>query len=132
MHAPTHLGQTIGESATFQELFAERTQDSDQPLQESRAKQVVDLLVSACLGTFPGFFQSLGLPSTTEELDQMTPYELATMVFNRWELAEVPTAQTRSVSPEWKRDLLQFCVQAILYRFNILIKPKYRQLFLSE
>lgn len=40
--------------------------------------------------------------------------------------------QTLSVMPDWKRDLFRFCAQAILSRFNILIKPRYRQLFISD
>jgi len=51
--------------------------------------------------------------------------------FCRRDFAEQLAAQTQSVLPEWKRDLLQFCVQAILYKFNVLVKQKYRQLFVS-
>jgi hypothetical protein len=96
------------------------------------ARDVTGFLLSACLRTFPEFFESLGLPTTAETLDQMTPYELATMVFNRWEREEELLEQARSVSPEWKRDVLCFCIQAMLYRFNVLIKPQYSQLFMAE
>jgi hypothetical protein len=129
-HLPAHVRQTTGGSA-FHELFAEKPQEGDIHLDESQAKEAVDWLVLACLEAFPSFFESIGLPSTAEELDRITPYELAIAVFSRWDFAEELALKTQSVLPEWKRDLLQFCVQAILYRFNILIKPKYRQLFVS-
>ena len=129
-HKPSHLGKTTEGSTAFHELFAARPQEVEKSSNESLAKDVVDFLVLACLDAFPILFESLGLPSTTEELDRMTPYELALAVFSRWELPEDLIVQTQSVLPEWKRDLLQFCVQALLYKFNILIKPKYRQLFI--
>lgn len=131
MQAPTHLEQIIGENTVIQELFTESPHEGDIHSQESQSKQVVDLIVSLCLDAYPNFFQSLGLPSTTNELDQITPYELAIAVFGKSDFAEELTVKTQAVSPEWKRDLLQFCVHAMLYRFNVLIKPKYRQLFIS-
>ena len=128
---PARLRRTSGGSPAFHELFAERPPEGNTNSDASQtAKEVVDFLVSAILETFPGFFASLGLPGTAEELDRTTPYELTTAVFKRWELPEELIVQTQSVLPEWKRALLQFCVQAILYKFNILIKPKYRQLFI--
>ena len=65
----------------------------------------------------------------------MTSYELAVAVFSKWDtekdFVDELMAQTRLVLPEWNRDLLEFCAQAILYRFNIQIRPKYEQLFRS-
>jgi hypothetical protein len=116
----------------FHELFAERPPEgSTNPDANQTAKEMVDLLVTTCIETYPSFFNSMGLPCTAEELVRTTPYELASAVFRRWELAEDLLVQTHSVFPDWKRDLFQFCVQAILYKFNILIKPKYRQLFIT-
>jgi hypothetical protein len=125
------LGQAAENSADFHELFTERTDGSVNLNDNQTAKDVVNLLVSAGVGEFPGFFESLGLPSTMDTLNQTTSYELAKALYGKWELAEELEAQTQAVSPEWKRDLLQFCFQAILYRFNILINPKYRKLFVS-
>lgn len=132
MDLRTHLGQITGESVTLDELFAEKTQAEENLSEASQvARKVVDFIVSTCLEIFPDFFESLDLPGTANELDRITPYELAANVFSRGELAAQLTSQTRSILPEWKHDLLQFCVQAILYRYNILLKPKYRQLFIS-
>lgn len=132
MHLPIHSGQITEESATFHELFTEKPQEGEILSDASRvAKKTVDFIVSTCLEMFPDFFESLGLPSTADELDQTTPYELAVSVFSRWEPAVELATQTGSILPEWKHDLLQFCVHAILYRYNILLKPKYRQLFIS-
>ena len=69
-----------------------------------------------------------------DEVEQLKPYDLAIIVFSRWsteaelikELSEyIPF--NLSTSPQ---NLIQFSVQAILYRSNILIKPKYRELFM--
>jgi len=135
---PTHLGRIAREARTpaLQELFAERSPGGERQARESLAKQVVDFLVLACLEAFPDFFESLGLPRTAEELERVTSYELAVAVFSRWhteeEFVHELTMRTRSVSPKWKRSLLQFCTQAILYMFNILIMREYRQLFIEE
>ena len=112
------------------ELFKKKALDSrgDEDMNQP-ARNIVDSLMSACLDAFPGFFASLGLPSSMEAIDRITPYELAVVVFRKWDHAEELTNQTTSVSPKWKRDLLQFCVQAMLYRFNIIITPKYKPLF---
>lgn len=131
-HGLTHLGQITAEAATFHEIFASRSHEGDNNFDESPAKEMVDLFVSSCLEVFPNFFESLGLPNTTEKLDQTTPYELAVAIFTRWELAEELNVQIQLVSPEWKRGILRFCVQAILYRFNIQIKPKYKKLFIPD
>jgi hypothetical protein len=134
---PSHLEQMAGGSATsaLQELFAEKQKEGEQPSAEILAKQVVDFLVPMCLDAFPEFFESLSLPRTAEELDRMTSYELAAAIFSRWDtekdFLDELTVRTRSVLPEWKRDLLQFCARAILYMFNIRIRRKYRQLFIS-
>ena len=130
-NVPACLGKASGGSPAFHELFAERPPEGNtNPDASQTAREAVDFLVTTCLEAFPSLFESLGLPSTAEELARTTPYELALAVFSRWELAEDLIVQTQAVLPEWKRDLLQFCLEAILYKFNILIKPKYRQLFI--
>lgn len=131
MDLPTQLGQITGESAILHELFTEQPQEGEILSDTSQfAKKTVDFIVSTCLEIFPDFFESLGLPSSANELDRTTPYELAVSVFSRWERPAELAMQTRSILPEWKHDLLQFCVHAILYRYNILLNQKYRQLFI--
>ena len=133
---PIHLKE-ITEKPTIsalRKLFAERSQESMIQSSKSLAKQVVDFLLSVCLEAFPKFFETLRLPKTADELNQMTSYELAVAVFDKWstekDFLEALTIQTQSLFPEWKCELLQFCAQAILYKFNILIKRKYRPLFI--
>lgn len=134
---PTHMGQITGgpEDSTLQELFVERPQEGERQSGEGIAKQLVDFLVSVCIEEFPHFFESLCLPGTVEELDRMPSYNLAVAVFSKWHIKKDFTdelaVQTRSIFPKWKRDLLQFCAQAILYKFNILIRRNYRQLIIS-
>ena len=134
---PTPLDQITGRTPTsaLQELFAERPQEGEKHSAESLAKQLVDFLIIVCLEAFTDFFESMRLPRTAAELDRMTSYKLAVAIFSKWwtekDFVDGLTVETRSILPEWKRDLLQFCAQAILYRFNILIRHEYRQLFIS-
>jgi hypothetical protein len=134
--APGHLRQKAGLPATpaLQDLFAGDPGPGEDGAHEHLAKQVVAFLLSACIEAFPGFFESLGLPSTAEALERTTPYKLAGFVLGRWateeafadELAE----RTRPVQPAWRRDLLRFCARAVLYMFNVRIRRDYRGLFL--
>jgi hypothetical protein len=96
------------------------------------AQNAVDLFVSTSLMAFPYFFESLGLPGTPEILALFSPYELATIVFNRWKLDQGLPEQNWSIFSLWKRDLLQFCIRAILYRFNVQTDPTYREFFIQQ
>jgi hypothetical protein len=69
-----------------------------------------------------------------DRLEQMTPYDLAIALFNRWsteqELLDALTQGTRSELGESMQALKRFCLQAMLYRLNVRINPMYRELFL--
>jgi hypothetical protein len=60
---------------------------------------------------------------------------LAVAIFNRWrteeELVDEMTTQSNLVMNESTRDFIRFCIRAILYTFNVQIKPKYRDLFIA-
>lgn len=117
----------------LQQLFSEERQDEEEGIRENLADQVVLSLLSVCLEAFPDLFGSLGLPATMDRLARTTPYELAVAVFSRWctekELADGLAEHTRSSLSQSMHDLARFCVQAMLYRYNVLLKPKYRGLF---
>jgi hypothetical protein len=132
---PAHIRPTTKgkASAALQQLFSKEPQDKEKNACENLAKQVVDSLLFACLEAFPDLLGSLGLPSTMDKLERLTPYELAVTVYGRWctekELVDELLEQTQSVLSESMQDLLQFCIEAMLYRFNVLIRPRYRELF---
>ncbi len=138
MHVPTQLELLTAKQAIsrLHDLFNERLEEGENRSCENLAKQVVYFIVLACLESFPGFFKSLNLPRTAEDLDQITSYEMAVKVFGRWqsekEFEDELTVITRSILADWKRNLLQFCAQAILYMFNIQFRHKYVQLFISS
>jgi len=117
-------------AAMIDELFTKQQMFASKGLKENQAEMIVSFLVSIAMQNYPNSFEIIGLPSKRTDLERMTPYELTSAIFSKWELAEDLLEQTQSITPEWKRDLLRFCIQAILYRFNILIIPKYRQLFI--
>ncbi len=137
VHVPAHIRPTTEGRASMalQRLFSEEPQDEERRTCENLAKQVVDSLQSVCLEAFPDVFGSLGLPTTMDRLARTTPYELAVAVFGRWctekGLADGLSEQTRSFLSESMQGLTRFCVQAMLYRFNVLVNPKYRGLFVS-
>ena len=134
---PMHIGETFnGEpSAVLKELFSGTSQDEEEHISDDQAKQVVDMLLSGCQQTFPEIFRSMGIRTRKEELERVTPYELAVAIFNRWrteeELVDEMTTQSNLVMNESTRDLKRFCIRAILYTFNVQIKPKYRDLFIA-
>ncbi len=134
---PVHIrpGSNGEPSTVLQDVFSGKPQDGEENNSETLAKQVVDSLLSGCLQAFPDIFGSMGVPSTMEELERMTPYALAVAIFRRWrteeELVDEMTKQSELVMSESMRDFVRFCIRAILYKFNVRIKPKYRDLFIS-
>jgi hypothetical protein len=137
VYLPAHVRPTIKGKASMalQRLFLDEPQNGERHASNNLAQQVVDSLLSACLEAFPDLFESLGLPTTLDKLERTTPYELAVAVLNRWgtekELVDELNEQTKSVLSESMQDFTRFCVQAMLYRFNVLINPKYRRLIVS-
>jgi len=120
----------------LQRLFSEEPQDGEKRTWENPTKQFVDSLLSACLEAFPDLFGSLGFPTTMDDFERITPYEMAVVVFNRWstevELLDELKDRTESNLSEPMQEFIRFCVKAMLYRFNILINPKYTGLFVSD
>jgi hypothetical protein len=138
VHLPVHIGPTAkGKPSTaLRRLFSEEPQDEERRIYENLARQVVDSLLAPCLETFPDLFGSFGLPTTMDGLARTTPYELAAAILDRWytekEILDTLTERPGSTLSESMQNLIRFCVRALLYRFNILINPKYRGLFVEE
>jgi hypothetical protein len=134
VRVPDHLRPTVrgGAAPALRRLFAEDPRGEERHTSQSLAKQAVDSLLSACLEAFPGPFGPLGLPTTMDELDRMTPYELAVAIFSRRrtenELVDELAEQTSALSEPMK-EVSRFCVEAMLHWHNALIRPKYRDLF---
>jgi hypothetical protein len=125
-----------GESpADLAQLFADETQEKTSESCETLAKQVADSLLSAGLAAFPDRLEALGLPATRDQLEQMTPYALAVAVYSRWDtekgLLEALERQTGPVLSEPLQGFIRFSIQAMLYRFNILVLPEYKTLFVN-
>jgi hypothetical protein len=120
----------------LKKLFQENPSADEQDELENLAKQWVESLLCACLTVFATTFESLGFPSSMDALERMTPYAMAKGIFGRWstqdELLEECTKQAGSDLTTLRRDFLNFCVKAVLYRMNIKIKPKFRELFFSK
>jgi len=123
-------------SQALQRLFSEEAQEEDVATNESLAKQVVDSLLSAGLGAFPDQLDSLGLSISIGEIEHMTPYELAVAVFERWsseqELFEELDNHIQSDLSVSMRNLIRFCIQAMLHKLNVIINPKYKGLFVED
>jgi hypothetical protein len=135
--APASLEQITGgkASAPLRELFSDGVQDGSGNPVEIPAQQVVDSLLTACMDTFPDIFTWLGFPHTVDELEGTTPYELAVTVFSRWstqvELFDDLDAKVQPLLGKSMQELVEFCVLAVLYRFNVQIEPLYRALFID-
>ncbi|MGD8794068.1 MAG: hypothetical protein PVF47_16065, partial [Anaerolineae bacterium] len=122
-------GKTAG---TLAQIFSAEAGETNEGL----AEQVADRLLSAGLEAFASLFGALGLPATMDELGRMTPYELAATLYDRWraeeELVEALAAQAAPALEGSLTDFCRFCLQAMLYRFNVRIEPKYRGLFVGH
>jgi pyruvate-formate lyase-activating enzyme len=103
-------------------------------LENDQAKEVTNVLFSFCFEHFPEYFEYFDFPQTTEDLTNVTPYGIARRIYSRWgnesDLLDEIVSRAQRYSPEWRRDLVQFCAHAILFKFNIIIKEEYKQLLM--
>ena len=130
-YLPPRVGQLERSAGSYSELFVERQAEAGSDLVENQlAKEVAGFLVSTCIAAFPAFFESLGMPGKVEVLDNITPYRLATALYRKWAHVDDLVSQCQIITPTWKGDLFKFCVLAIMYRFNVMIKAEYKRLFI--
>jgi hypothetical protein len=138
VHVPAPIRPTAkGKAPTLlQQLFLDEPGLEERDNPENLARQTVESLLSVCLEAFPELFGSLALPTTMDRLEQTTTYDLAVAVFDRWctekELVDELAERTKSVLSDSTQALIRFCVQAMLYKLNVLIKPEFRALFVEE
>jgi hypothetical protein len=120
-------------SSSLEPIFHGKTPDMDDKFSENLAKQVVESLLLVCLDMYSDLFGSLGLPNSIDQLEKSTPYDLAVVIFSRWstekEIGDELIMQSNSILSESMKALIQFCVQSMLYKYNVLINPKYKGLF---
>ena len=113
-------------------LVGNLTKDS-LDLDNEQAVEIKNILFSFCFEHFPEYFKFLDLPDSQKDLTQETPYHIARKIYSRWriesDLSDEIVSRAQSFSPEWKRDLLQFCCLAILFKFNIVVKSEYKAFF---
>ena len=102
-----------------QRLFTEQPSKEDASAFQDLAKQIAESILGACLKAFPDPFRTFGFPTSLDELEQMTPYKMATMVFSRWsteeELVHELSEYTRPNLNTVMQDLIQFGIQVMLY-----------------
>ena len=123
-------------SAAWQSLFSAEPGEREAGSSNKLAQKVVEAILSASFESFPGLLEHVGLPGTVDQLAKMTPYQLAVQVYNRWsteeQLFDVLGMYTGAFMNESLQEGTRFCVQALLYRFNLQIRPEYRALFLDS
>jgi len=127
--------RTRGGSAAWQTLFSPQPREGEHESNERLALQVVEAILSTSFEAFPGFLEHVGLPGTSEQLDHMTPYQLAVQAYIRWstedQLFDSLGMYTGALMSESLQGCMRFCVQAILHRFNLQIRPEYQALFVE-
>jgi hypothetical protein len=103
-------------------------------LDEEKCEEMVNYLLFKSFEHFPEFFESLDLPGTSQDLVRITPYDLAGSVYSRWDtkdrFIEELNRFVQSYTQEWIQGLLQFCGLALLHKFNIIIQPEYKDIFI--
>ena len=78
-------------------------------------------------------FDDCGVIAPMRVFDYEEPDELAVMIYNRWSTEEQLYAnlsdQIKMIGAEPLQDYFRFCIQALLYKFNIVVNPKFRRFF---
>jgi hypothetical protein len=102
-------------------------------LSPEQAKERVDGFLQEFLRTYYEELTAVGLPSTWSELEQLTPYTLAVALYGRWDsesaVREAICEQMRIGLGDERRQLVDFFVKTILYRFNVQMIPEFKALF---
>jgi hypothetical protein len=120
-------------SVKLLDMFIDQSGEENKKVNVELAKGIVEWLLAASLAYFHELFESLGFPNTIEIIQRMTPYALALKLSKRWGtekllLAEA-TTQALLIQNEHLRSCFIFCIEALLFRFNLELTPKYRALF---
>ena len=135
LQEPLAGSKTRGGTTAWKALFSPEPLEWEAGSSERLAQQVVEALLSACLQAYPGLLEQLGLPGTTDQMVNTTPYQLAVQVYTRWSTEEQLFDGLGMLSSELMSEPLQgcirFCVRAILHRFNLQLKLEYRVLFVE-
>jgi len=138
IYPPAHLALTENgqPSSKLQQLFYKKVPpETEQQTDENLAEEVAAWLMKAGLVAFPKIWEAIGFPQEPSELDLITPYDLTFTLFKKWsstdEIYVELMQQTSSVHSRSMQALCRFCAQAILHKFNILLTPKLRELFIS-
>lgn len=122
-------------SPKMQRLFTEQSSKEDLSAFQDLAKQIAESILGICLKAFPDLFRTFGFPTKMEELEQITPYKMATIVFSRWSTEEALIRQLYEYSSlnfnTAVQDPVQFGIQVMLFKKNILVDPKYQDMFVS-
>lgn len=117
-----------------QRLFTEQPSKEDVSAFQILAKQVAESILGACLKAFPDPFRTFGFPIIMDELEQMAPYKMAMIVFCRWSteegLAHELYEYTRLNLNTAMQGLVQFGIQVMLFKMNVLVNPKYKNIFI--
>jgi len=102
-------------------------------LSPEQAKERVDGFLHEFLRTYYEELTAVGLPSKWSELEQLTPYRLAAALYGRWDsqsaVREAICEQMRIGLGDERRQLVDFFVKTILYRFNVQMIPEFKALF---
>jgi hypothetical protein len=136
LQEPLAGSKTRGGTTAWKALFSSEPLDWEAGSSERLAQQLVEALLSAFFEAFPSLLEQLGLPGTSDQMVNTTPYQLAVQVYTRWSTEEQLFDGLGMLSSELMSDPLQectrYCVQVILHRFNLQIRPEYRVLFVDS
>jgi hypothetical protein len=101
-----------------------------------QAKKRVDSFLRQFCQTFTKELTAVGLPTSLAELQQMTPYSLAMALYAHYdsaaEVAEAVCAQAHIELNDERRQMVDFFVETILYRFNVQLTLEYKPLFMLD
>jgi len=129
------LDQNSTLSQTLEKMFSSGLGKDMREMAQKFAKQLVDFLVSGSLESFADLYADLGFPSTAGKLAHITPYDLAVMIYTQWsteqQIIHHLSEKNSKILSASQQDFAGFCLKAILYKFNLMITPKYRELFVQ-
>lgn len=121
-------------TSNIETIFDESPASLEEYHDQRYALQLVDGFLSDCMDYFPEVLRSLYLPDSQEWTNQLTAYEMARIVYSRWSNPEQLVYDIKQNCQHLQSsnlcEFIRFCVLALLYRFNVKLRPEYRIFFI--
>lgn len=120
--------------ADLETIFTESTAIVEEHVNQQFSTKLLEGILAVCMECFPEVLRSLSLPDSNESVTHLSAYEMARIVYSRWSKPEQLVHDIKQNCQHLQSsnlcEFIRFCVLALLYRFNVKLRPEYKIFFI--